>query len=114
MAAIIADLDGTTFSWGTNTFVPGAYERLRQFYDAGNEIVFMTQRDPVWNIQSPEPMLKQLFPNCVVLFGITSPRILINDAGAFAVNHKTDAPWPYNFSGVDNGSAFRQQQAGMD
>jgi hypothetical protein len=30
---------------GTNQFVPGALERLKAFYDAGNEIVFTTQRE---------------------------------------------------------------------
>lgn len=100
MAAIISDLDGSAFTWGTNTFVPGAYERLRKFYDDGNEIIFVTQRDPVWSIASPEAYLKSLFPNCTVLFGISSPRILINDAGAFAVNHPKNDPWTYDFSGV--------------
>ncbi len=96
MAALISDLDGSAFLWGTNTFVPGAYEHLRKFYDAGNQIIFVTQRDSVWSIKSPEKMLKNLFPNCVVIFGVTSPRILLNDAGAIAINHPKDQPWNYN------------------
>ncbi len=100
MAALFCDLDGSAFKWGTNTFLPGAYDRLKKFYDAGNELIFTTQRDPQWSIESPEPLLKSLFPNCIILFNISSPRIVINDAGAFAVNHPKDQPWPYDFSNV--------------
>ncbi len=98
MAAMIADLDGSTFYWGTNAFVPGAYDHLRKFYDNGNQLVFVTQRDAEWERVSPvESYLKSLFPDCIVLFGISSPRILINDAGAVAINHPKNAAWEYEF-----------------
>ena len=32
-----------------------------------------------------------------ILGDISSPRIVINDEGAFAVNHKKDSPLNYNF-----------------
>lgn len=99
MAAMFCDIDGTTMYWGTNTFVPGAYDRLRAFYDAGNQLVFTTQRGRLSEGFAPvEPFLKQLFSGCTVLFDITSPRILINDAGAIAINHDRDAAWNYDFN----------------
>lgn len=101
MAAMFCDLDGTAMLWGTNTFLPGAYERLKNFYDSGNELIFTTLRDPQWGeIEPTEPFLKSLFPKCIVLFGISSPRILINDHGAVAINHPRDTPWYYDFSNI--------------
>ncbi len=100
MACIFADLDGCTFEWGSNTFLPGALEQLKAFYRNGNEIVFTTQRDDSMveftSLGSVEKLLKYHFPNCIVLFGLTSPRIVINDAGAIAINHPQNAPWNYN------------------
>ena len=99
MATLISDLDGSAFYWGSNTFVPGAYERLKEFYDQGNQLIFVTQRGNVWETAKPvEKYLKSLFPDCIVLFGITSPRILINDQGARAINHPQNAAWNYDFS----------------
>lgn len=101
MAALIADLDGTVFSWGTNQFLPGAYEELCKFYAKGNELIFVTQRDNPRFMFLPdvENYLKTIFPHCVVIFGVSSPRILINDAGAMAINHPKDAPWTYELTG---------------
>lgn len=100
MSALIVDMDGTAFTWGTNTFVPGAFEALCDFYSKGNELIFITQRDGPRFAFLPdvEKYLKALFPNCVVIFGVSSPRILINDAGAMAINHPKDAPWTYDFT----------------
>ncbi len=99
MAAIILDLDGTTFKWGTNIFLTGAQERIQKLYDDGNQLIFVTRRDQGrWNlVADPELLLKSLFPNCLVLFGIQSPRIVINDEGAMAINHPRDAAWDYDF-----------------
>ncbi len=99
MAAIFCDLDGTAMLWGSNTFAPGAYDRLKDFYDRGNQLIFTTQRGKFWEAVDPvDKYLKTLFPDCVVLFNISSPRILINDQGAVAINHPKDAPWTYDFN----------------
>ncbi len=102
MAAIFADLDGTVFDWGSNDFLPGAYEHLKAFQDDGNQLIFVTQRDMDWiePLAHTERFLKRHFPDCVVLFGVTSPRVLINDQGAVAINHKKNAPWNYDLSTI--------------
>lgn len=98
MSAIISDLDGTAFFWGTNQFVPGAYETLKDSYDRGDQLIFMTQRNRAWETAQPvEKYLKSLFPDCVVIFNISSPRILLNDQGATAINHPRNIGWTYDF-----------------
>lgn len=98
MATLISDLDGSAFFWGTNSFVPGAYEALKEFYDQGNQLIFVTQRGNIWETAQPvEKYLKSLFPDCVVLFNISSPRILLNDQGAHAINHPRNIGWTYDF-----------------
>lgn len=109
MAAAFVDLDGTAFSWGTNTFLKGAYEELRRFYDAGNEIIFVTQRDGHWlrPLNETQNYLAELFPSCRIIFGVTSHRLMLNDAGAAAINHPRDSAWHYDLLKVarkaDNG-----------
>lgn len=99
MATLFSDLDGSAFYWGTNQFVPGAYEQLKKFHSQGNQIIFTTARNGLWEVASPvEKYLKSLFPDCLVLFNISSPRIVLNDAGARAINHPRDAAWNYDFS----------------
>lgn len=97
MATVISDLDGSVFLWGTNTFVPNAYSVLKRFYDAGNQIVFITQRHGgMLSMPSPKDtkkLLDELFPGSVILWNYSSPRIVINDQGAAAINHPQDAPW---------------------
>ncbi len=102
MAALIADLDGSTFKWGTNEFLPGAFEHLNAWQEAGHQIIFMTQRDEGWGkmIGDTKKLLAQHFPGSIVLFGVTSPRIVINDAGAAAINHKKNSPWNYDLASM--------------
>ncbi len=104
MATLVCDLDGCTFLWGTNTFVDGAYDELKKFSDAGGRLVFITQRDSNMEWAMPlaktELYLRSLFPGCVVLFGYTSPRIIMNDAGAAAINHPSNAPWNYDLKSI--------------
>lgn len=103
MAAALIDLDGTTFLWSTETFLPGAYAELQRFQQAGNQLIFVTQRDSEnWKdpLSRVELFLKRVFPGCTVIFGVSSPRILINDAGAIAINHPQNAPWHYDLLGI--------------
>ncbi len=95
MASTIVDLDGTILQWGTNDFLPGAYEALRAFVDRGNELVFITQRPRAGN-EEVVGMLGGYFPDAPILFGFTSPRILINDQGAVAENHPANGAWEPN------------------
>lgn len=102
MAALLVDLDGTTFEWGTNTFLPGAFEHLNAWQEAGHQLIFLTQRDEEWGkmIGDTKKLLAELFPGSVVLFGVTSPRIVINDAGAITINHKKNSAWNYDLNSM--------------
>jgi hypothetical protein len=101
MAAIFVDLDGVLFAYGTQELVPGAVEALKRFAAGGNQLIFTTRREYNWP-GSPEAadILDRLFPDYQILWGITSPRILINDEGAVAINHPADQPWHYNLNQI--------------
>jgi hydroxymethylpyrimidine pyrophosphatase-like HAD family hydrolase len=90
MAAFFVDLDGTTFYFGTNNPLPNALENLREWQHAGHQIIFTTLRGDVSDIR--EVLIKAGL-NCLILTDIQSPRVVINDDGAKAINHQKDAPW---------------------
>lgn len=90
MAAYFIDLDGTIFYFGTNEFLPNARENLLKLVADGNQLVFTTQRD---DVADAKRTLKRAGLAGPILSGVQSPRIVINDAGAHAINHATDAPW---------------------
>ena len=96
MATIFCDLDGTLFFWGTDKFLPGAAEHLTKWQAKGHQIIFTTQRSGGAPGQdSTVKKLQEYFPGCLVFYGIDSPRIVINDAGAAAINHRTNESWNY-------------------
>lgn len=104
MAALISDCDGTVFDWGTHHFLPGVYDRLKKWLADGNQIIFVTRREPDWpEAPALETFLQDAFPGCVVVFGVTSPRILINDEGVGAIKHPKNAPWPYDLETIAAG-----------
>lgn len=91
MATYFVDLDGTTFHDGTNDPLPNAMECLRNLLAVGNQIVFTTKRADVRDAQ--KVLEDNGLGGPLVLSGLTSPRIVINDHGAKAINHPTDEPW---------------------
>lgn len=97
MAAILVDLDGTIFYWGTNNFLPNAKETLRERLRYGDQLIFTTRRD------ESDPALIAVMNNAFgignwrIMFGVDSPRIVINDDGAKAINHPRDSAWNYSF-----------------
>lgn len=99
MAALISDLDGTVFKWGTEEFLPGAHEELTRWLNAGNQIIFVTQRESWFGGRSTatlERFLKKEFPGCGLITNVSSPRILVNDQGAVAVNHRKNSPFRHD------------------
>ncbi len=105
MAVIFTDLDGSLFFWGTEKPVPGALEELLRFKSAGNQIIFTTQRqpnDPSFDMINLFKFMNANFPDATILYGVTSPRIVINDAGAFAINHPKNSPWNYDLLEIAN------------
>jgi ribonucleotide monophosphatase NagD (HAD superfamily) len=99
MAAIFVDIDGTTMEWGTENFLPGALDELRRFREAGHQIIFTTQRkqdDRDFNMAKLRELIALYFPESTILYHVTSPRIVMNDAGAIAINHPRDGVWNYD------------------
>ncbi len=99
MATLIADLDGTVFYYGTDKFLPGALETLLKFNKVkDNDLVFITARweDGVFSMRTKD-LLESHFGETPIVWGVSSPRILINDEGAKAINHPQDEGWDYKF-----------------
>ncbi|TFH51153.1 MAG: hypothetical protein E4H01_00845 [Lysobacterales bacterium] len=92
MAAYFIDLDGTVFYYGTNKFLPNAAENLRKLLSLGNQIIFTTYRSRR-DSEGAAQVLVGAGLRCPVLTDVASPRVVINDEGASAINHHTDAPW---------------------
>lgn len=106
MAASFCDLDGCVFRWGTNEYLPGARERLTEFLEAGNQIIFITNRES-WvpgNLGTGlKKFLQKDFPGCGLIMGVESPRIIVNDEGAVAINHKKNAAFNHDLVRASGG-----------
>lgn len=94
MAAYFIDLDGTVFYYDSEDFLPNAVENLRLLRRDGHQIIFTTFRSS-WQLKQAASALKKAgLGDCPILHNIESPRIVINDEGAKAINHPTNGPWP--------------------
>lgn len=92
------DIDGTLVKWGSSTPLPGAVDGIKRLIERGDRIVWITQRDrdsaDFDNDAILELLQKITLPTpLVVLWGYGSPRIVVNDAGAYAIHHEMNAPW---------------------
>ena len=99
MAAFIFDIDGTLVDWHTNDWMPGALEMLRELKQEGHQIIFTTMRghqdiDKLWSIENTLPLLEQLGIEYRILFGVPSPRMIIDDSSVHAMNVKGTKEWP--------------------
>ena len=104
MATFFIDLDGCIFFHGTNEIIPGANELLEQIIKNNGDIIFTTYRGDKnfknHSIYSKEGclngirMLKIKYKE--IIFDVDSPRIIINDSGAFAINHNKNDTWQCN------------------
>ncbi len=99
MTALFLDLDGTLVKHHTNEWLPDALEMLNDLHKKGHQIIFTTQRDDIrdkgteWSKEKTEALLSTLTFPYQILYDIQSPRILVNDRGASAVNHPTNESW---------------------
>ena len=99
MATFFIDLDGVVFKFGTMVFNEGAVEFLRRLKANGHQIVFSTARKPK-NNNVPSLQLdltirrlkEEKLEYDSIVGSLSSPRIVINDQGAFAIEHEKDAP----------------------
>ena len=104
MATFFLDLDGVIFKHGTMEVNENALEFLKKIKEDGHQIVFTTARKkfnnnvPCLNLDYTAKALKNLGIQYDSILGeLSSPRIVINDEGAFAINHKKNSPLNYNF-----------------
>ena len=99
MSAYFLDLDGTLFSHGTNELLPGARELLDELQRRGHQVVFTTYRSSSFALGEPlndQATLKALADLGIeyhgIVFGVRSPRVLVNDDGASAFERTTNEP----------------------
>ena len=93
MGAYFVDIDGTLFKHGTNEFLPGTEEFLEQIEEGGHQLILVTSRGqefeshPIFDPTKTLEVLKRMgIKYDHILFGIQSPRTVINDEGSFAIN----------------------------
>lgn len=93
--AFLIDIDGTIFHHSTQTPMDGAKELLDEMVTKGHQIILTTWRGngvfpdnhPVYSESATRIALeKNKIPFDQILFGVMSPRIVINDDGAGAIN----------------------------
>lgn len=104
MRLYLIDLDGTIFKHKSNDLLPGARELLDGIVANKDRIIFITRRGdlefeghPIYSEKGAREGIRKLsLPDGVIqeiIFNAHSPRIVINDDGAFAFNHETNAEW---------------------
>jgi ribonucleotide monophosphatase NagD (HAD superfamily) len=93
MAAFFVDLDGTVFKWGTEKFLPNVENTLKTWERDNNQIFFTTMRDEMWAGEARK-VLTKILNKVVILTKVDSPRVVVNDAGAYAIPHPRDEGWP--------------------
>ena len=86
MSAFFVDLDGTLFHFGTNFLTPGARDLLTWIEENGHQLILTTRRGDGYEghkIFDKDKTLEALKVRGIkyeaILFGIHSPRIVIND-----------------------------------
>ena len=102
---LFIDIDGTIVDSNENP-VPFAISKINECYDNGYTIIITTMRGDKFFDQKSR-FCKQktvMLLNSIelkyhsILWDVPSPRVIINDEGAIAINHKKDSSWEnYNF-----------------
>jgi len=101
MAAFLIDLDGTILRAGTDDLLPGALDALKKIKADGHWLGITTQRGynfpPLhrYHIVQSERLLRTIEEQIgsrfdAVLWDVPSPRVVVNDSGAVAINLATD------------------------
>lgn len=98
MSTYIFDIDGTILNYHTNKWLPGAKEKLIKLHSKGHQILFITMRGPqdegtVWNMKDTTDILNTLGIPYRVVFGVDSPRILIDDSKIDLIRRKRNQSW---------------------
>ncbi len=105
LATIFIDIDGTIIRWSDQKPIESAVKTINAWYDAGHRIVLTTKRgdrisdgpDCRFSVRKTGEELAEIgLKYHDILFDCPSPRIVINDDGAAAIDHPTDSEWEYN------------------
>ena len=97
---LFIDLDGTILNCSTDAPNPFAVERINKAYDDGFMIVLTTYRgehfadNSRFGLVTTHTLLRNIglkFHH--IIFSSPSPRVVINDEGAVAVQHPRDGSW---------------------
>ncbi len=102
-ATFFIDIDGTIIRWSDRKPAENAVETVNAWYEAGHRIVLTTYRGDVIGAEQPQFSVASTIKDLEdiglkyhdILFDCPSPRIVINDGGAGAIDHPVDAPWDY-------------------
>ena len=102
-ATFFIDIDGTIIRWSDRKPAENAVETVNAWYEAGHRIVLTTYRGDVIGRDQPRfsvaSTIKELEDIGLkyhdILFDCPSPRIVINDGGAGAIDHPPDGRWDY-------------------
>ena len=98
VGTLLCDLDGTIFQHGTNDFLPGAREFLRNAENAGQRIIFVTRRgdlefkgDDVYGKAATLKALKDYgLDHHTIIFDVMSPRVLVDDSAIGLLRRPTN------------------------
>ena len=100
MATFLIDLDGVIFKHSTMEFNEGALNYLKKIKEEeGHSIVFTTARKSS-NNNIPSLQLDLTIQKLIdagvefesIVGDLSSPRVVINDDGAFAIDHDRNSP----------------------
>ncbi len=99
MATYLLDFDGVFFRYGTMEPVEGAIEYVADLKSNGHRVIFLTARrrgendPPHLTVEKTEQALARLgIEYDDIIEGVTSPRVLVNDEGALAIEHPRNTP----------------------
>ena len=102
MFAYIFDIDGTIVNFHTNEWLEGAKEMIVRYYNQGNDIIFITRRGvqdegTIWSIENTKNIilkdLDDLNVKYKILFGVQSPRIIVDDSKIYVDQRNTNQPY---------------------
>lgn len=103
-ATFLIDIDGTIIRWSDDQPVENAVETINKWYDDGHRIVLVTNRGPHLGDDVPDRFkeretLRKLYEIGLkyheIVWDCPSPRIVINDEGAAAIDHPQDKRWEW-------------------
>jgi len=96
MAAYFIDIDGVLLRHGSMKPNPGAIEHINYLIKQKHQVYLTTKRDSKpysLNIKMTKKILHRLGANYTdIIEGASSPRFIINDEGAYGINHLKDEP----------------------